>query len=502
MRSTFMGFETTKRGLQINQKGLDIVGHNIANLGVTGYTRQRVDQVSISYQGMGDRFSLGNKATLAGNGANMKGIAQLRDPYLDKRFRQENSDLGFYGKNSEILADLATALDDMDNNGLLEGIKKFQNAISSLQATSNVTNANVVRTTAMSLTQVLQQYDQKLNNIISQEKFDLEINVKSVNTILQRVALLNDSIAKELNSAEGSKNATYGPNELLDERNVLLDELSQYGDIQITTNSDLTVDVTMGGHSVVKGGQHESLDYRQNTDGTVTLGWQSTGKEIALGSGLLKASVNMINGRGPHAQGNENFERGVPYYREQIDSFARTLVDTFNKVLPEIDDDGDVVTDAAGDPVYKTLFVMDQVKGNGASAIRISDDWNKSAEYILSPKSKDGKEDKEYYQSMLSQFDKQLTFDSGFSGTLTGFVNEYGTTLSEDKNFNDSRLDASSSIAGSVLDAISQVSGVSMDEEGADMMAYTKAYGAMSRVMTAMDEALDTLINRTGLVGR
>ncbi|MEG2144750.1 MAG: flagellar basal body protein, partial [Oscillospiraceae bacterium] len=48
MRPTFFGFETAKRGLTINQKGIDITGHNLTNINTPGYTRQRIDQVSLS----------------------------------------------------------------------------------------------------------------------------------------------------------------------------------------------------------------------------------------------------------------------------------------------------------------------------------------------------------------------------------------------------------------------------------------------------------------------
>ncbi|MEG0116356.1 MAG: flagellar basal body rod C-terminal domain-containing protein, partial [Hydrogenoanaerobacterium sp.] len=64
------------------------------------------------------------------------------------------------------------------------------------------------------------------------------------------------------------------------------------------------------------------------------------------------------------------------------------------------------------------------------------------------------------------------------------------------------RQEASVDIANSLLDQISGISGVSQEEDGVDMMQYTKAYNSMGRLMTALDEALDVLINKTGLVGR
>lgn len=493
-----------KRGIGVNQKALDIVGNNIANLGVTGYTRQRVDQVSISVNGMSNRYAA-NKAMLAGQGADVKGIAQLRDPYLDKRFRQENSDMGYYGKVSEILADVETSLDEYDSTGGLKGsIEKLSKALAALTGSGiNATNANVVRTTAKSMTQVLRQFDTKLNNIIEQQSYDLEVSVQGINSVLERIANVNESISRTQFQFDPNTNTYYGPNELLDERNLLLDQLSQYGPIQITTNPDNTVDVKMDGHAVVSGKKAETMQYVKNADNTVSVTWQSTGKDVAFSTGIVRAATDMINGRGPKATGNENYERGVPYYKDQIDSFAKGLADTMNGTIPIFDENKQPVLDASGKPTYKTLFTFDATKSAGAGSINIVDAWNDSADYLLVANNPAGVQDNTYFLNIVKLLgeDASIKFDNGFTGGFNAFVKDYTTTLGEDKSFHDSRLDASGIIAESVLDSISQVSGVSMDEEGADMMAYQKAYAAMSRIMTTLDEALDTLINRTGRVG-
>lgn len=502
MRPTFLGFETSKRGLMINQKGIDIVGNNVANLGVTGYTRQRVDQVSISTNTGLSRYSMANYA-VAGQGASIRGIAQLRDPYLDKRFREENSDTGYYNKMSEILSDVEDVLDETTNDGLKTAISKFYGAVSTLNTPPlNITNANVVRTTAKSITQVLHQFDIKLDEVSGQQKYDTEVAVDSVNTILQKLANINDSISKE--TLENAMTGTnyYGPNELMDQRNVLLDELSQYGEILVTTLDDNTVEISMAGHKILSGTEYDQMNYVENIDNTVSLSWQSTGGKINTATGSLSAALNMINGRGPNATGNENYERGIPYYKDQLADFAVTMADAFNNVIPKFDQDGKPVTDVNGNVVYKMLFNFDSTAKPGASSINISDDWNDDPGYILTLTSEAGRDDNTYYTAMVDLFDKQLSFGGGFKGTLEEFVKSYSTTVSEDKNYNESRLTTSIEILGSVQDSIAQVSGVSMDEEGADLMAYQKAYSAMSRVMTALDEALDVLINNTGLVGR
>ena len=89
-----------------------------------------------------------------------------------------------------------------------------------------------------------------------------------------------------------------------------------------------------------------------------------------------------------------------------------------------------------------------------------------------------------------------------FTGTFSEFITGYTNTLGTDKKTNDSRLKASLAIAESVESDRMGVSGVSLNEEGINMMTYNKAYSALGRLMTTMDEQLDMIINQMGLVGR
>ncbi len=507
IRPTFMGFETAKRGMQINQKALDIISHNITNIGVTGYTRQRADQVSLHYNGMPSRFKE-SPANLAGQGARISGIAQVRDPYLDKRFRQENSDIGFYSKSTNILTDIETSLDEYGSDGLKTALEKMYESISTLHGLTNSTNANIVRTAAKSLTNVLQQFDKKLDNIVSQQREDLKISVDSVNTILQKIAGLNESISKDVFVANGVKDNYYGPSELLDERNLLLDQLSQYGDIEVITKPGNIVEVKFGGRTAIEvdstgKSKAQQLSYSEDpTNNTTHVKWRDTGANIDTRTGSLLASVNMLNGKGPEAFGTENPERGIPYYQHQMDIFASRFADIFNNTIPEFDNDGKPIPGK-----FKPLFTTNSgnITGINAGNIQINDDWDKNPEYIVIKNSEDGKYDNTYYQAMLNHFKNPHSFGdfgSEYEGTFEDFVKNYVSTLGEDITFHAGRMRASEAVGNTVLDSIAEISGVSMDEEGADMMAYQKVYSAMSRMMTVLDEALDTLINRTGIVGR
>jgi flagellar hook-associated protein 1 FlgK len=99
-------------------------------------------------------------------------------------------------------------------------------------------------------------------------------------------------------------------------------------------------------------------------------------------------------------------------------------------------------------------------------------------------------------------FNKELNF-RGIDATFEEYVNYYNTTeIGQQVSFLKGRLETANSISNMLLDQRDAVSAVQLDEEGANLIQYQKAYNAIARVMTALDEVLDVLINKTGVVGR
>lgn len=88
------------------------------------------------------------------------------------------------------------------------------------------------------------------------------------------------------------------------------------------------------------------------------------------------------------------------------------------------------------------------------------------------------------------------------NNSYSDFMNNVSVTLASDSSSNQTSLKTDVIVLNGIHNSRDSVSGVSLDEEAANMMAFSSAYNAASRLMTAFDEALDRLINNTGLVGR
>ena len=477
MRSTFLGFETARKGLVVNQKGLDVTGQNITNVNTEGYTRQRIDTVSVSSITHSNIKVIGTSTV--GQGVLVNGVSQIRDKQLDLRFRSEMSETAYYDKTLAILDGVETVLNEFDS-GIQPILSGFKSALQDLSVyPDQVTNANIVLSNAKSMTQILRHYSSQLDQVKGQYNTDLTIDVENANTLIKKVSELNTAIKNELGQVT-SEHDTSNVNELLDKRNLLLDELSQYGNISTQDNNDGSIDVSFNEHKIIADQFTEQLNLHFTQDGSSTITWQSTGDSVILESGTLKASLDFLNSDG----GSIN---GIPYYQKQLNLLASRFAEILNTSFTETDG------------TQKVLIEMDS--NNPAHSITISQDWVNKASYLIDNLKNNGSLDNTPILNIIAKLEGKNTLGT-YVGSLSDFVTSYVTTLGQDKSYYESRYEVSAAITEDIQNRRDSVSSVSLDEEGANLMLYDKAYKAVSRLMTAMDEFLDVIINKTGLVGR
>lgn len=506
-RPTFMGFEASKTALYAAQKSLDITGNNMANMSVEGYTRQRVDQVSVNYSNFATRYTSGVRVGLAGSGTNILGIGQVRDETLDTAFRTQYCEAGGYSQEQTMLTDIESILQEFDvgssgnGYGLRNSLQNMYNAIQDFSMdSSSVTYASVVtssfETMALSLRDMATLLDEKCN----QYKGILKTDVDNVNTLIDKISMIN----KEIGDAMATHGYTeeYGPNELLDERNVLLDELSSYGKIRVEYQSDGMVNVSINGHEVVNKGESDTINFYENSDGTVSLRWRSSGEEADFGNGILNASRNVINGNGENASGDfETAVRGFRYYAGKLDGVAQMIAEVCNSTIPDvIDGNGNVLA-------YRKFFGAQIRNTDGtynvypdvlitAKNISVSDTFKDNPNYLIYEA---GNNDNRYALQLVAKLSTEKLNFGTFTGTLEDYIGDYTTTLGNQINFANTKYEASINIANSILDKRDEVSGVSEIEETTNMLMFNRAFQAASKMINMMDSLLDVVINQMGL---
>ena len=224
MSSTFGSFTTVRLGIYSAQKGLDVTGNNITNINTNGYTRQRLDQVSLVVSAS-DKYGSQYKAKV-GQGALINGISQLRDPGLDISYRNAQSDVGAADQKLAGLEKLASILDEVgkgdgeqDDGVILNQLNDLRDLINQAVTNGIQDYEGAIRASANSLTTLFHQYATKLEDLEETYAEELEQDVTRVNQILTNLRDLNLAIRNaDIRGDEAL--------ELRDQRNLLLDELS------------------------------------------------------------------------------------------------------------------------------------------------------------------------------------------------------------------------------------------------------------------------------------
>lgn len=226
LRSTFLGYKTATSALKVNQNHMDVVGQNISNINTKGYTRQRLDISSVAFNTSNLKY--GTSGPIIGQGVNATGVSQFRDAFLDLRYRMEAAKAGSEQVQLEALMDLETVFDEISMDKLDAQFSDLLTQLHSLTSSpSDPVMEGVVRTSAEILTQMFNDYARDLDTIYDQQLEYLQNGaVKKVNELTKNIAKLNQQI-KESNI---SGNPAL---ELNDERNMLIDELANYIDIEV-----------------------------------------------------------------------------------------------------------------------------------------------------------------------------------------------------------------------------------------------------------------------------
>lgn len=537
MRSSFLGLEVSKRTIQLAQKTLDITGGNLSNVHTEGYTRQRIDVGSMYLNKYSNWQSRISRMYLAGQGATAFGVNQVRDSYIDKRYRESTCFVAEHSTAADIMKEVETVLDNIDNTGLTARIDTLKDALSKYAEQPDSDElASIVRNEAYNITNLLHSYQVELQNLKESNIESLQTTMESTNTTIKSIVDMNKKIVKEYavmatgKLSEGeSVTGSYGPNEMLDTRNMLLDELSYMGNITVYDNPDGSVRVLMNGVEIINGEKYEQLYMKGSTKNidsedytsellrdyaaydAAVLRWTS-GDDATFKSGEIKAYVDALNGNGVYKSGYQNDSYGIPYYESTIDAFANDFANMMNYINGAVDENGKII-----DP-NRLMFCTKSCneglleyedENMTASNIRIANSWMDDATMIGQVQDKTTGEwslsmDGDHVNELLVKMQTSVISFGGkgdFEGTVYNYLMFISNRLGQQIDYNEAQYDSAYDTTEALLDSREAVSGVNSDEEGINMLTYQNWYNASSRMMTALDDCLDRLINNTGRVG-
>ena len=305
MPGLFSIFNTAKNGLFTQQTAINVTSHNIANANTDGYSRQRADMVTTTPYTLPSMDSASGAGQL-GTGVTIDSIERIRDSFLDYQIRVENGASGQYKARDKYLSQVENVLGTdtgSTGSGISSLIQKFFSSWQSLSTSSQ--NVSTVKEQAYQLTNELNHTYSQISDIKTNTNTEIKNVVVNVNTILGKISNLNQQI-------KDTKTSGQNPNDLLDSRDLLLDQLSSEFGINITDKDYDGIDVTTSN----------------------------------------SASVEAHNGSAP-------LLNGKPLNIVQVDNPDDTNVATFSyitSITPQTDSSGNVTKDSEGNTLYKVDY--------------------------------------------------------------------------------------------------------------------------------------------------
>lgn len=256
MVSLFNSLNIASNALSVNQSAISVVSHNVANMNTEGYSKQRVNLATRNIAGViGDNV----EAQVRSNGGVMiANVMRYSNDYLNNYYRTQLSDLSKYQQQLGNLGDLAEIFDDLEGEGIDGALSKFYDAVNNLNEypASSTARINFIES-ARTLTSVLNSKSLQLDQLNSKALGDGESEDKLRNSqIYTKILSFNDKLEElaEVNKAlQTTQTGTLTANNLLDRRDLILNDLAEFIDIQTKEYPNGSVTLYAGGTALVKG---------------------------------------------------------------------------------------------------------------------------------------------------------------------------------------------------------------------------------------------------------
>lgn len=519
MRSTFMGLETNKSGLFLQQSALYTTGHNIANANTIGYSRQRVNmQAMPGFPGAG--LNSPKMPGHLGTGAEANSIQRVRDEFIDRQYRQETNKLGYWEEQTKAISQIEDILAEPSEFGINKAFDAFWKSMEDVTTNPKDTAARkVMLAKAQGLAEAFNYSHTQLKTVQGNLGAEINASVDTVNTLLRQISEINKQImAVEPNG--------YVTNDLYDARDVLVDKLNEYlpvsiervpsgGNASDVAEGSLTVTYReKDGNSVILVHGKEYSQIQMNKAGgkitedapfdpftNMNVDWKGAAAPVppinvlhskatlpvnktydydsfAQGKGKLLSLVNSYGYSDGGVVGGH-----LPETLADLDKLVERFVIEFNRVHEA----GVDLNGAAGKPFFS---------GNSADTFKV--EITNPDEIAAS--SVTGEKGNNKNMLDLAALQKSTAVGLGgatFQSYFKGLIGDLGVKGQESirNEFN------SGTLRLSVENKRAAMSSVSLDEEMTNMITFQQAYNANARMITVVDETLDKIINGMGRVG-
>ena len=441
--------EIARRALLAEQNMMSVLSHNISNANTPGFTRQ---DALLGATSPADYFP-----GQLGTGVSVDEIRRMRDSLTDVQVRSQGGSAGRWGVRAGVFGDLQKVFNEPSDTGLNSTLGQFFN---SWQDLANHPEDKAYKTAVVGQSQsVVDQFhtmDANLKQVAGKVSTQIQQDLDTVNKDTGQIAQLNQQIEAAVNSGQQ-------PNDLMDRRDQLLDELSKLANITYDEHGKGAVTVRVGGLNLVEGSTSRSITSMSTVAGQVTLHASDGSSGVVL--------------RGELGALQDARDTVIPGYQSQLDQLAAGFAAQVNGL------------EATG-PRGTTLFT-------GATAATIDLNPAVSADPgLLDPGTTAAAGDNSLALKIAGLRDA-MTMGSGtstfqgFYGTLTGSV-AGGASQASDMSQNQTLL------LQQMQNQRDSVGGVNLEEEMTQLLTAQKSFQAASQLVTTVSNMMDTVLTMVG----
>lgn len=461
------------RSLSAQRAGVEVAGQNLANVNNPAYARQRV--------AIATSLTINSEVGPQGTGADAVAIVQMRSAILDNQIQAEASNRGSLSAQQTALqytqAALGTQIDRMASgaegataaqgvgggHSLADSMSELFNAFQSLS--TNPTSMAERQTLLMKAASVALQFNQlnsRLDNLRGSLNSTLQSETGAANQILGDIAALNQMIT----TAEATSGGT--ANDLRDTRQARLEDLAKFVKLDLSNGQGSAINVSVAGVALITDNQvADTLESFDAGGGQVLIRATTAGTTLALTGGSLQGTIGARDG-------------ALTDLQTSVNTLAALLITEVNTVHAA----GYGLSGSTGASFFNGTNAADiSINGslvNDPSLVQAAgvsgatgDNQNALALAQLA-------------QTKFAVFNGQ-TFNQAYGQTVAAFGQELSTV--------NSQLGDQQTIENMLLRQRDSIGGVSLDEEMTDLTRFQKAFSASARLITTVDEMLETIVN-------
>ena len=448
---TYMGLQTALSGLEAAQAAIDTTGQNISNASTPGYSRQEVNLTERSQLTIPALSSVTGAGSQFGTGVDITSITRIRDQFLDSQYRDQNTTENGESTSSTLLSQVQAGLDEPTSSGLSGQLDTFFTNWASLGSSASSAGAQqgVIgqgEAVADTLNSLSGQLGTLEGQVTSQYNTLTDPSTGAVANDANQIAQLNGQIAQ-------AQSAGINANALEDQRDNVIDDLSQYSNVNVTTQSNGMVNVSFGNAAIAA--QNGTTDGTPLVNGTsVDLTDNLTDSNLSGSGGTLGSLLGLYDATTQTGQ--------IATYSSTLDTVANQLATTVNSAISGADAAGATAPPFFTGTTAATIAVNPAVTASATNPPYTEAEANAVAN--------------------LSGGTAQQSYNA--------FVTQVGSDVSSAQN----AQTTSQSLLTAISNQRQSISGVSLDEEMTNLIQYQQAYQASARVMSTINSTFTSLL--------